>query len=81
MNIWTVLNCFLKINYLINPNFFSSLRNECISKKIYLHANNVWNMFKMNIMADCHHLFLKTDVLLLANVFGKFISHAENVIN
>ena len=33
-------------------------------------------MFKMNIMADCHHIFLKTDVLLLANVFGKFISHA-----
>ena len=54
--------------------FYSSLKNECISKKDYLHANNVWNMFKMNTMGGYHDLYLKTDVLLLANVFEKFIS-------
>ena len=31
-------------------------------------------MFKMNIMGDYHNLYLKTDVLLLTNVFEKFIS-------
>ena len=34
--------------------FYSSFKNECISKKFYLHANNVWNMFKMNAMGDYH---------------------------
>ena len=54
--------------------FFNSLKDDCISKKDYLHANNAWNMFKMNIMSDYHYLYLKTDVLLLTDVFEKFIS-------
>ena len=61
--------------------FYSSLKNDylcfskkdyyvlCISKKDYLHANNVWNMFKMNTMGGYHDLYLKTDVLFLADVF------------
>ena len=31
-------------------------------------------MFKLNTMSDYHDLYLKTDVLLLADVFGKFIN-------
>ena len=53
--------------------FFSSLKDKGISEKDYLHAN-VWNVFKMNTMGDYHDLYLKTDVLLLADVFEKFIS-------
>ena len=53
--------------------FFSSLKNECISEKDYLHANNVSNMFKMNTMGDYHDLYLKSDLLLLADVFEKLI--------
>ena len=40
--------------------FYSSLKNEWISEKKYLHANNVWNMFKMSIMGDYNDLYLKT---------------------
>ena len=54
-------------------NFFSSLRDECISEKYYLKAINVWNVFKWNAMGDYHNLYLKTDVLSLADVFEKFI--------
>ena len=54
--------------------FFSSLNDECISEKDYLKANNIWNVLKMNTMDDYHDLYLKIDVLLLADVFKKFIS-------
>ena len=45
-----------------------------MSENDYLHANNVWNIFKMNAMGDYHDLYLNTDVLLLADVSEKFIS-------
>ena len=53
---------------------FSSLRDECGSKENYTGAIDVWNVFKMNTMGDYHDLYLKTDVLLLADVFEKFIN-------
>ena len=45
-----------------------------MSEKDYLKANNIWNMFKINIMGDYHDLYLKSDVLLFADVFEKFIN-------
>ena len=54
--------------------FFSSLKDKCISEKDYLKANNIWNVFKMSTMGDYYDLYLKTDVLLLADVFEKFVS-------
>ena len=53
--------------------FFSSLKDGCISEKDYQRASNVGDTFKMNSMGDYHDLYLKTDVLLLADVFEKFI--------
>ena len=52
---------------------FSSLKDECISEKDYLKPVDVWNVFKINSIGDYHDLCLKTDVLLLADVFEKFI--------
>ena len=52
--------------------FFSSLKDRYVSKKDYFNAINVWNVFKMNTMGDYHDLYLKTDVLLLADMFEKF---------
>ena len=54
--------------------FFSSLKEECISEKDYLKADNILNVFKINKMGDYHELYLKKYVLLLACVFEKFIS-------
>ena len=52
---------------------FSSLKDECINETDCLHSINVWNIFKMNTMGAYHDLYLKTDVLLLSEVFEKFI--------
>ena len=35
---------------------------------------NVWNAFNFNTFEDFHNHYLKKDVLLLADVFEKFIS-------
>ena len=51
----------------------SSLKDKCTSEKDYLKAVDVWNVFKISRVGDYHDLYLKTDVLLLANVFEKFI--------
>ena len=53
---------------------FKSLKDLCISGKDYLKANNIWNEFKMNTTGDYHDLYLKTNVLFLADVFKKFIN-------
>ena len=45
-----------------------------ISDEQYLHLKNVWNTFNFNIFRDFHNHYLKKDVLLLADVFEKFIS-------
>ena len=39
--------------------FFSSLKDECISERDYLHAINIWNTFKMNKIGYYHDLYLK----------------------
>ena len=43
--------------------FYSSLKDECVSEKNYLHTVKIWNKFKMNTMGNYHGHYLKTDVL------------------
>ena len=50
--------------------FFSRLTDTDISD--YAHAQNVWTTFQMNTLGDYHDLYLKCDVLLLADVFEQF---------
>ena len=53
--------------------FFSSLKNKCISKEEYDKAISIWSVFRIKTLGEYHDLYLKTAVLLLANVFEKFI--------
>ena len=52
------------------------MNNRKISDKEYEHVLNVWNKFEMKMMKDYHDLYLKCDVLLLANVFEKFTNNS-----
>jgi hypothetical protein len=52
--------------------FFSRFNNENISDADYRRAQDVWNTFNMKTMRDYHDLYLKTDVLLLADVMENF---------
>ena len=71
------VNSFKKINEVELPTkdtFFSSLRDEHISGRDYEKAKNVWNAFETKKMGEYHDLYLKTDVLLLCDIFEKFIN-------
>ena len=47
--------------------------DDNISDENYLTCKKIWNEFNMKNMGDYHNNYLKKDVLLLADVFEKFI--------
>ena len=51
---------------------YNLVTGKIISYKEYKYILNVWNKFKMKTMKDYHDLYLKCNVLLLADVFEKF---------
>ena len=52
--------------------FYSSLTKTNISDKEYGHIFNVWNKLEIKTMKDYHSLYLKCNVLLIADLFEKF---------
>ncbi len=52
--------------------FYSQLTDSHISDEDYEHAQKVWKAFGCETMRDYHDLYLKTDVLLLADVMTEF---------
>ena len=52
--------------------FYSNLNMENIDDIDYRHGNNVFNIFKLNNLGDYHDLYVRSDTLLLADVFENF---------
>ena len=52
--------------------FYSSLTMEDISDTDYKHANNVFKKFNLNNLGEYHDLYVRSDTLLLADVFENF---------
>lgn len=52
--------------------FYSKLNDQHITDEDYAHAQKVWNVFNCNNFGDYHDIYLKTDVLILADVFENF---------
>ena len=53
--------------------FYSNLYMSGVGDSEYEHARNVWREFKIRNMGEYHDLYLKTDTILLANVFESWV--------
>ncbi|XP_018401236.1 PREDICTED: uncharacterized protein LOC108778519 [Cyphomyrmex costatus] len=56
----------------LRESFHSSLTGDTVSESDYAHAANVWQRFSVRTLGAYSDLYLKTDVLLLADVFENF---------
>ena len=52
--------------------FDSNLNMSSINEEDYQHAQQVWKEFGIHNLGDYHNLYLRTDVVLLANVYEAF---------
>ena len=72
---YNYMDCFEKFNQAELPTkelFYRILNDQHVTNGKYNHARKVWKTFSLKNMGECHDLYLKSDVLLLADVFESF---------
>ena len=52
--------------------FYSNLNMEYIIDENFMHGKRVCNDFEIKNLVECHDLYLKSDTLILADVFENF---------
>ena len=63
---------FEEDSLLSKEDFYSQLSFQEISEKDFEFAQKIWKEFSIKDMGEYHDLYLKTDVLLLTDVFEQF---------
>ena len=63
---------FAETSFPLKSSFYSKLNMSGVSDQDYEHACKVWRDFGISNLGEYHDLYLKTDVILLTNVFEAF---------
>ena len=69
------VDCMKKLDETSLPSkkaFYSKLTDEDITDKDYQHAQTVWKDFNIESIKDYRNLYILSDELLLADIFGHF---------
>ena len=70
----------LSITNLVKEDYFSKLKNGCPENSEIQRTNEIIETFKIKTGKELTELYLKTDVVLLADVFEKFLKVSLNRI-
>ena len=69
------MNNWERFNETLLPNkeaSYSNLTMEYITDTDYTHANKVFKEFKLKYLGEYHDLYVQSDTILLADIFGNF---------
>ena len=61
--------------------FYSGLNMSGISNADYEHACSIWRELKIRKIGEYHDLYLRTDVVLLANVFNHLDEFVQKIMD
>ena len=65
-------DCFEEMQLPPIEAFYSKLSMSSISNDDYQHAQRLWKEFRIHNLGDYHDLYLRTNVVRLANVYEAF---------